>query len=147
MFALLSPLAGLVGIEASALKGRLIRQAALWGLLALCGAIALVAVIVAINTALGFVVGPVVAPLIIAGAALLLGLIAYGVFAMLARAEARRQAEKQRGTEMAALMATAAITALPVVAPALRKFGLPAGTAAIAIYSLLNARSARRGSD
>ena len=83
------------------------------------------------------------ARLIVAGAALLLGLIAYGVFALIARAEARRQAEKQRGTEMAALLATAAIAALPVVAPTLKKYGLPAGTAAIAIYSLLNARASR----
>ncbi|RYE07861.1 MAG: hypothetical protein EOP22_16110 [Hyphomicrobiales bacterium] len=144
MLAILGPLAALVGVEMTTLKDRLQRQAILWGSLAALGLVAVTCVLVSINTALAYAVGPVIAPLIIAGAALLISLVLYAVFHFRDTLEARREAEKKRSAEMTALVTTAAITALPLILPTLRKVGVPAGGVAAAVYSLLQSKSLRR---
>jgi hypothetical protein len=144
MLAILGPLAALLGVEMTSIKDRLKRQAILWGSLAALGLVAAGAILVSINSALTYVVGPVIAPLIIAGAALLIALVIYAVFHFRESIEQKRQAEKQRSAEVTALVTTAAITALPLILPTLKKVGLPAGGAAAAIYSLLQAKALRR---
>lgn len=143
MLALLGPLGALMGLEAASIKDRLKRQALLWGILGGLGLIAIGFVLVAINNALTFVVGPIVAPLIIAGAALLVGLVVYGVFHFRATVEAHNDAEKARRAEVTALITTAAITAIPLILPTLKRVGVPAGGAAAAIYSLLQSKAFR----
>jgi cobalamin synthase len=144
MLALLGPLGALLGIEAASIKDRIKRQVVLWGTLGALGVIALVFVLVAINTALSQAVGPVIAPLLIAGAALLVGVVVFLIFHFRETVEARNDAEKKRQAEMTALVTTAAITAIPLILPTLKRIGVPAGGAAAAIYSLLQTKAFRR---
>jgi Ca2+/Na+ antiporter len=143
MLAILGPLASLMGLELDTTLARARRQALLWGLLAALGIVAIGFVLVAINAALTLSYGPVVAPLLVAAAALVLALAVYLVFHVIAAREARREAERQKSTEMTALIATTAIAALPLLLPTLRKVALPAGGVAAATYALLRARAAR----
>jgi 4-hydroxybenzoate polyprenyltransferase len=144
MLALLGPIAALLGIEATSFKDRLKRQAVLWGTLGALGIIAVAFVLVAVNTALAYAVGPVVAPLIIAGAALLVGIVVFLIFHFRETVEAHNDAEKKRRAEMTALITTAAITAIPLILPTLKRIGVPAGGAAAAVYSLLQSKAFRR---
>jgi hypothetical protein len=143
MLALLGPLGALLGIEAASFKEKLKRQAVLWGTLGVLALIALAFILVAINTALGYAVGPIVAPLIIAGAALLIGIVVFLVFHFRETVEAHNEAEKKRRAEVTALITTAAITAIPLILPTLKKVGVPAGGAAAAVFSLLNSKAFR----
>ena len=143
MLALLAPLGALLGIEAASIKDKLKRQAVLFGTLGVLGIIALSFVLIAINNALTFAVGPIIAPLIIAGAALLVGLVVYAVFHFRATVEAHNDAEKARRAEVTALITTAAITAIPLILPTLKRVGVPAGGAAAAIFSLLHSKAFR----
>ena len=143
MLALLAPLGALLGIEAASIKDKLKRQAILFGTLGVLGIIALSFVLIAINNALTFAVGPIIAPLIIAGAALLVGLFVYAVFHFRATLEAHNDAEKARRAEVTALITTAAITAIPLILPTLKRVGVPAGGAAAAIFSLLQSKAFR----
>ncbi len=144
MLALLGPLGALLGLEANSIKDRLKRQAVLWGTLGVLGIIAVAFILVAINTALTFAVGPVIAPLLIAGAALLIGIVVFLIFHFRETVEAHKDAEKKRSAEVTALITTAAITAIPLILPTLKRAGLPAGAAAAAIYSLLQTKAFRR---
>ena len=144
MLALLGPLGALLGIEAASIKDRVKRQAVLWGSLGALGLIAVAFILVAINTALTYLVGPVIAPLIIAGAAILIGLVVYGVFHFRETMEAKRDEEKKRSAEMTALVTTAVITAIPLVLPMLKKVGVPTASAAAAACSLLQSKAFRR---
>ena len=145
MLALLGPLGALLGIEAQSLKDRLKRQAVLIGTLGALGVVSVTFILVAINTALTFAFGPVIAPLIIAGAALLIGIIVFAIFHMRETMEAKEDAQKKRSAETTALITTAAITAIPLILPTLRRIGLPAGgAAAAAIYSLLQTKAFKR---
>jgi 4-hydroxybenzoate polyprenyltransferase len=144
MLALLGPLGALLGLEAASIKDKFKRQAVLWGTLGALGLIAVVFVLVAINTALTYAVGPIVAPLIIAGAALLIGIVAFLIFHFRETVEAHNDAEKKRRAEVTALITTAAITAIPLILPTLKKVGVPAGGVAAAAYSLLNSKAFRR---
>ena len=145
MLALLGPLGALLGLEAASLKDRFKRQAILWGTLGALGLVAISFVLVAINNELAFAVGPIVAPLIIAGAALLIGVVVFLVFHFRETVEAHNDAEKKRRAEVTALITTAAITAIPFIFPILKKIGVPAaGGAAAAVYSLLQSKAFRR---
>jgi 4-hydroxybenzoate polyprenyltransferase len=144
MIALLGPLGALLGLEAASIKDKFKRQAILWGTLGVLGLIAAIFVLVAINTALTYAVGPIVAPLIIAGAALLVGIVVFLVFHFRETVEAHNDAEKKRRAEVTALITTAAITAIPLILPTLKKVGVPAGGVAAAAYSLLNSKAFRR---
>jgi hypothetical protein len=144
MLALLGPLGALLGLEAASIKEKLKRQAVLWGILGMLGIVAVAFILVSINNALTFAVGPIVAPLIIAGAALLMGIVVFLVFHFRETVEAHNDAEKKRNAEVTALITTAAITAIPLILPTLKRVGLPAGGAAAAIYSLLQSKAFRR---
>jgi predicted tellurium resistance membrane protein TerC len=144
MLALLGPLGALLGIEAASIKDRLKRQAVLWGIVGALSFVAVAFILVAINTALTYVVGPVIAPLIIAVAAVLIALVVYGVFHWRDTMEAHRDAEKKRSAEMTARITTAAITAIPLILPTLRRVGVPTASAAAAVYSLLQSKAFRR---
>jgi hypothetical protein len=144
MLALLGPLGALLGLEAASIKDRLKRQAVLWGTLGALGIVAVAFILVAIDTALTFAVGPIVAPLIIAAAALLIGIVVFLIFHLREAMEARNDAEIKRRAEVTALITTAAITAIPLILPKLKRVGLPAGGAAVALYSLLQSRALRR---
>ncbi len=143
MLALLGPLGALLGIETVSIKDKLKRQALLWGSLGALGVIAVTFVLIALNNALSMVLGPIVAPLVIAGGALVIGLIVYAVFHFRATIEARSEAEKARRAEVTALITTAAITAIPLILPTLKRIGVPAGGAAAAFYSLLHSKAFR----
>jgi cytochrome bd-type quinol oxidase subunit 2 len=144
MLAILGPLAALAGLELDTLKDRFQRQAILWGLLGALGIVAISFVLVAINNALTYAVGPVIAPLIMAAAALIVAIAVYLVFSFRDSVEKQKEAERKHSAEMTALITTAAITALPLILPTLKKVGLPAGGAAAAVYSLLQAKALRR---
>jgi predicted tellurium resistance membrane protein TerC len=144
MLAILGPLAALVGLEVDTLKDRFQRQAMLWGILGALGIVSVSFILVAINSALTYAVGPVIAPLIIAGAALIIAITVYLIFSFRDSIEKQKEAEKKHNAEMTALITTAAITAIPLILPTLKKVGLPAGGAAAAVYSLLQAKALRR---
>ena len=144
MLAILAPLASLLGLELAGLQARLKRQAVLWGILAVLGLIASAFVLVAINAALTYSFGPVVAPLIVAGAAVFIALVVFLVFHLRETIEAKREAERKHGAEVTALITTAAITAIPLLLPTLKKVGVPAGGALAAALSLFNSKSGRR---
>lgn len=143
MLALLGPLSALLGIEATSIKAKLKRQAALWGLLGALGLIAVAFLLIAINSALTYTVGPIVAPLIIAGAALFLGVVVFLIFQFRETLEAKNEADKKRSAEITALITTAAITALPLILPTLKKVALPAGGLAASVYALTRSRTSR----
>jgi len=144
MLAILGPLAALMGLEMTSLKERLQRQAIVWGMLALLGLVAVTFLLVSLNSALTYSFGPVIAPLLIASAALLIGIVAYVVYAFQESASRHKEAERQHSAEMTALVTTAAITALPLILPTLKKVGLPAGAVAAALLSLMRAKSLKR---
>jgi hypothetical protein len=143
MLALLGPLGALLGIEAASIKERLKRQALLWGTLGALGLIAVTFILVAINSALTLSLGPVVAPLVIAGAALFIAIVVFLIFHFRETVEAHNDAEKKRRAEVTALVTTAAITAIPLILPTLKRIGVPAGGAAAAVYSLLQSKAFR----
>ncbi|HZY68310.1 MAG TPA: hypothetical protein VFE52_06965, partial [Devosia sp.] len=103
MLALLGPLGALLGLEAASIKNRIKRLAVLWSIVGLLGVIALVFALVAANNALVMAVGPMLGPLIIAGTALLVALITFGIFHFRDTVEARREAEKKKSAEVTAL--------------------------------------------
>ena len=144
MLALLGPLGALLGLEAASLKDRFKRQAILWGTLGALGIVAIAFVLVAVNSALTLAVGPIIAPLIIAGAALLSGIVVFLIFHFRETVEAHNDAEKKRRAEVTALITTAVITAIPLILPTLKKIGVPAGGVAAAAYSLLQSKAFRR---
>lgn len=144
MLAILAPLASLLGLEMTSITARLKRQAVLWGSLGVLGLIAASFVLVSINSALTYSVGPVIAPLIIAGAALFIGLVVFLIFHLRETIEAKREAEKKHSAEVTALVTTAAITALPLLLPTLKKIGIPAAGVLAAAYALLNSKSGHR---
>jgi len=129
MLAILGPLLSLLGLEAASFTTTVKRQAIVWGLIGALGVVFTAFLLVAANTALSYAVGPVVAPLIIALAA---GVIAIGIFLVAHlqdAAEARRKAEKEKSTEMTALVTTAILTAVPLIlrSPLMKQIGIPAG--------------------
>lgn len=144
MLAFLGPLGALLCLEVASIKDRLKYQAILLGTLGALGLVAVTFILVAINNALTIAVGPIIAPLIIAGAALLIALIVFLVAYLRDTAEARNDAEKKRSAEVTSLVTTAAITAIPLILPLLKRVGLPAGGAAAAIYLLLQSKAFRR---
>ena len=144
MLAILGPLAALMGLEMTSLKERLQRQVVFWGLMAALGLVGVTFLLVSLNSALTYTVGPVIAPLIIAGAALLIAIIVYVVYAFQENAARHAEAERKHNAEITALITTAAITALPLLLPTLKKVGLPAGGLAAALFSLMQAKSLKR---
>ncbi len=137
MLALLTPLAGLLGIEAEHLVARLKGLVLIYAAIALLGLTGLGFLLAAGFMVLAEAVGPFYASLIMAGIFLLLALVLYLGMAIGERRNRRVRDTRRRSSETGAFLTTAAITALPVVlrSPLLVKLGLPA--AAIAAFTLL----------
>ena len=115
MLQLLGPLAALLGVELTALRARITRNAIAYGALAFCGVIAFVFLLVALHAAMSLAFGPVWSALIMA---LVAGLAAAGIWIWMRSVERKRQrdAEKRRHTaEATALAGTAALSALPIL--------------------------------
>jgi hypothetical protein len=131
MLAMLAPLLSLIGLEADELKQRFKREALIWGLVAGMGLVAISFLLVALYNALSSAMGPIVAPLIIAAVALIVAIGVFLVGRLVESAEAKRAAEKKRNSDVAALITTAAITAIPLLlrSPLMRDIGIPAGAA------------------
>lgn len=133
---LLAPLAALFGIETDALIDRARRKAVILGIVALFCLIAAAFLLVALYLWLGEIWSPIVAALAIAGGALVIALIAYGIGALADGSRRRQEAERRRANETTALVASAAITALPLLfrSPAARAIGLPLAAVAAAAF-------------
>jgi MFS family permease len=129
---LLGPLAGLLGIETDALLQRAKESAVAIAAIGVFVLIGVTFLLVALYTALDGWVGPIWAPLIIAAVALVIALILYIALRIQAAALKRRQAERKVEAETTALVASAALTALPELfhSSLVRNVGLP-----IALYA------------
>ena len=129
----------LLGLELDELQGVIRRDLAYFGALAALAAIALVFLMVALYLGLALFWGPLIAALVIAGAALLIALVMVGLKTASDRARERRALEAKRAAEKTALVTTAAMSALPMIAesPVLRKAALPLGSALLAFWLLL----------
>jgi hypothetical protein len=124
---LLAPLARLLGIEIDVLLKQFRENALAIAAIGVFTAIGLVFLLIAANTALTWYVGPLWAPLIIAGAAFVLAIAVWIADTVRKRSLRRRVAEVERASEAQALVASAAISALPALlsSSAIRSVGLP----------------------
>jgi hypothetical protein len=138
---LLSALAGLFGIEVEALLQRIRGNAIAYAAIALFVLICLVFLLIAAYTALTWWLGPIWAPLLIAAIALLIALIVFAVVRIQQNAARRRAEERRREAESTAMLATAALGALPELlqSSVVRNVGLP-----LALYAALLLLSGRR---
>lgn len=129
---LLPLLTSLLGVEVEGLASRLKENAVAVAAIALFVLIGVSFLLVALYTWLTAWVGPIWSPLIIAGAALLIALILFIALQIQNRAIAKRAAERRRKDETTALVATAALSALPELlkSPLLRNVGIP-----VALYA------------
>ncbi|HQZ11586.1 MAG TPA: phage holin family protein [Devosia sp.] len=141
MLNLLTPLASLLGIEAGEIVERAKKNAGLWGTIAAFALIALVFLLVAAHAGLTMWVGPIWAPLIIAGVAALIALIAYVVGRVSAEAQRKKEMQRRKSAETAALVTTATVTAVPLLlkSPLLKTVGIPLG-AALALWLVMSRR-------
>jgi hypothetical protein len=122
-----APIAAFFGIEIESLIDRVKRDALINGLIAFCGLIAFVFLLVAGFVALAQAMGPLIASLAMAGGALAIALLIFLFSKIGARERRRRELERRRKNEAGAVMTTAAITALPALirSPLGKRFGLP----------------------
>ena len=141
---LLPLLTSLLGIEVEGLASRLKENAVAVAAIALFVLIGVSFLLVALYTWLAAWVGPIWSPLIIAAAALLIALILFIALQIQNRAIAKRAAERRRQDETTALVATAALSALPELlkSPLLRNVGIP-----IALYAAFLMFSGRHRED
>jgi len=132
--ALIPLVARLLGIETDVLLRRLKENAVAFTAIALFALIGLVFLLVAAYTALTWWVGPLWSPLIIAAAAFVIAIILYIALQIQQAALRRREEERKREAETTAVMAGAALSALPELFhnPLVRNVGLP-----VAIYAAL----------
>lgn len=129
---LLVPLAGLLGIEIELLVQRLRQSAVIYGLIGLSALLALAFGLVALDLWLATLIGPILAALAIAGAFLVIALMAWLVLAVGNSRREKARALRKRSTDGTALITTAALTALPMLIgnPGVRRVGLPLGALA-----------------
>ena len=120
-------IAGLLGIDIAATVHRI--RESLIGLIVigLFGIIFLVFGLIAASTALTEQVGPIWSPLIIAGVSVLIAIIVAIALSLQGRGRRRRVAPAMREPDNTALIASAALTALPdlLSSPAVRRVGVP----------------------
>ncbi len=134
---LIAPLlAAVAGIELEGLTDEIKRRLLLAAILALCGAVAGVFLLVALHVVLADLWGPALAALAIAGGALVIALIAYLVGQVGSREYRRRETENRRRREANALVTTAALGALPALLRS--RFALP--VAAVGAYLLMRSQ-------
>ncbi|MBJ3783264.1 hypothetical protein [Devosia sediminis] len=134
---LIAPLAALLGLEVEGLTARAKSAILVYGLVGLFSLVAVGFLLAAGYMALADIVGPIYSALIFAGTFLLLALAVY-LGSLIGRSKRQREvAQKRRASETSALITTAAITALPIVArsPLFLKVGLP--LAAVAAFAFL----------
>jgi hypothetical protein len=138
MLALLGPIASLLGIEVTSMVERYKREAIVWAVVGGFLTLGTVFGLVAANAALTLNFGPVVAPLILCAIAMAAALATYLVWRLRSASEARSAAERKRSAESTALVTSAAMTALPLLAKSrlFRKAGLPIGGMLAAAYLL-----------
>lgn len=129
---LMTQLASLLGIETGALIERTKDNAIAFSAIALFALIAVAFLLVALYTWLVGWIGPIWAPLAIAAGALVLALIAFIVLRIQEAAIARRTERQRKDAEATALLASAALSALPDLlnSSMVRNVGLP-----IALYA------------
>ena len=137
---LLPTLASLLGIEVGGLVSRLKENAVAIAAISLFALIGIAFLLVAAYTALTAWVGPIWSPLILAGAALVIALVLFIALRIQNRAVARRDAQRRRERETTALVASAALAALPELlkTPILRNIGIP--VALYVAFLLFNGR-------
>lgn len=124
---ILSLLGRLVGVEVETLVQRVRESAVAFAAIGLFALICVTFLLVALYTALTQWVGPIWSPLIIAGGALVIAIIFFITLQIQQAALKRRAAERRREAESTALIASAALSALPelLASPAVRDVGLP----------------------
>jgi uncharacterized membrane protein len=124
---ILSLLGRLVGVEVETLVQRVRESAVAFAAIGLFALICVTFLLVALFTALTQWVGTIWSPLIIAGGALVIAIIFFITLQIQQAALKRRAAERRREAESTALIASAALSALPelLASPAVRDVGLP----------------------
>jgi hypothetical protein len=124
---ILSLLGSLVGVEVETLVQRIRGSAVAFAAIGLFVLICVAFLLVALYTALAQWVGPIWSPLIIAGGALVIAIILFIALQIQQAALKRHAQERRRDAESTALIASAAIRALPelLASPAIREVGLP----------------------
>jgi uncharacterized membrane protein (DUF485 family) len=140
---LLAPLASLLGVEVETLLERAKGSAVAFAAIGLFGLICLYFLLVALYTWLTGWLGPIWSPLIIAAAALVIAIVLYVALHVQQAALQRRAEERRREAQETALVAGAALSALPDLlrSPLVRNVGLP-----LALYAgfLLFSSSGKR---
>ena len=133
---LLAPLAALLGIETDALIDKARRQAIVLAVVALFSLIAIAFLLVALYFWLSTVWSPMIAALAIAGGAIVIALLVYGISRMTEGSKKAKEADRRRANETTALITTAALTALPMLfrSPAARTIALPLAAVAAAAF-------------
>jgi hypothetical protein len=123
----LAPLATLLGVEVETLLERVKGSAVAFAAIGLFSLICVFFLLVALYAWLTDWVGPIWSPLIIAGAALVIALILFGALHIQQAALRRRAEERRREAQETALVAGAALGALPELlrSPLVRNVGLP----------------------
>jgi uncharacterized protein YacL len=124
---ILSLLGSLLGVEVETLVQRIRESAVAFAAIGVFVLICVAFLLVALYTALVQWVGPIWSPLIIAGAALVIAIILFVALQIHEAALKRRAEQRRREAESTALIASAAIKALPelLASPAIRDVGLP----------------------
>jgi hypothetical protein len=124
---LLAPLASLLGVEVETLLERVKGSAVAFAAIGLFGLICLFFLLVALYTWLTAWFGPIWSPLIIAAAALLVAIVLFVALQMQQTALQRRAEIRRREAQETALVAGAALSALPDLlrSPLVRNVGLP----------------------
>jgi Putative Actinobacterial Holin-X, holin superfamily III len=122
-----SLLGSLLGVEVDTLIQRVRESAVAFAAIGLFALICLTFLLVALYTVLNNWVGPIWSPLIIAGGALLIAIVLFIALQIQEAALKRRTEERRKEAESTALIASAAINALPelLASPAVRDVGLP----------------------
>ena len=127
MLGFLAPLAGLLGIETDALLQRAKESAVAIAAIGLFLLIGITFLLVALYTWLAAWLGPIWSPVIIAAAAFVIALVLFIALKIQSAAVRRREEIRRRETETTALIASAALGALPDLlnSSLLRNVGLP----------------------
>jgi len=133
---LLAQFATLFGLEAEALVDRAKSQAVIAGAIGFFSLIAVAFLLVAAYLGLTEWIGPIWAALAIAGAAIVVALIIY-LWSRAAEANRKRlAAERRRENEANNLIATAALSAIPMAlsSPTVRRIAVPLAALAAVVF-------------
>lgn len=145
----LLPLASILGIEVDEMMARIKKNAIAWSAVAFFALIGVAFILVAIANAVTLAWGPIAGPLLVAVAAIVVAIAIWAVGAIIEGIAKRQALEKQHSQEKAALVTTAALTALPLLlqSPLMRKVGIPVGGALAAAFLLSKSNGRHRAGD